>query len=214
MYSGSVSKSNSLLKVMFSEAEKCKFKIEETKKAEEQRSKLEQSIRIGRSNLSYVDETTAYLKGIRKKIVSYNDKKRERSMSAIYSAIYSAKNIIPDTSHVELKVDKGAAMLINDRGDLVNLIEGSAFRATLSFFIRSVILRNTEYIPFMLLDEPLTTLSEESSAALSTYLPILAQDMLIILIEQKESIFSNSTGDTTYLFQKAEGRTRARRVDK
>jgi ABC-type molybdenum transport system ATPase subunit/photorepair protein PhrA len=196
--------------MMLGEADRCQFRIDETEKAKVLAKKLQEDIALSRSNQKILTDTQDYLKAIKKKLVNYNAKKKERSMSAIYSAIYSAKSIIPDTTPVELKIEREDAMLINDRGDDVNLVEGSAFRATLSFFVRGVILRNTDYMQTMILDEPLTTLSAESSAGLSAYLPILAKEMQIILIEQKNEIFSNADS-IVYNFQKAEGRTRVRK---
>ena len=158
-----------------------------------------------------IEKMSSVLKATNKILAGYVADKKKKSMKGIYSGIYSAQTIIPDTTTVKLHVDAREAFLINDEGDDVNLVEGSAFRATLSFFMRGIILKNTNYIPFMVLDEPLTTLSEESSAALSNFLPIIANDMQIILIEQKDAVFSNSD-EIVYEFKKSEGETRVRRL--
>lgn len=212
MHQGTFGESNHLLKIIQAEASKSQFRIDETDRAVVEAEKLKGNIQISRNNQQIINETSRYLKAIRKMLVEYNAQKKQRSLSAIYSAIYSAKSIIPDTDNVQLKVTKEEAMLVNDRDELINMIEGSAFRATLSFFIRSVILRNTDYLQTQLLDEPLTTLSVESSAALSKYLTVLSNDMQIILTEQKNEIFSESEG-VVYEFKKSEGITRVRRID-
>lgn len=212
MYTGSTGNNSMLLKMMSGEINSCQTKIDETERSIKESEALRVRLDLSNKNQKVVNDTITYLKDKTKKLIAYNAKRKERSMSSIYSGIYSAKNIIPDTTPVALSVERESAGLVNDKGDDVNLVEGSAFRATLSFFTRSIILRNTEYMQSLVLDEPLTTLSAESSAALSAYLPILSKEMQIVLIEQKNEIFT-TTDEVVYIFAKSEGKTKVRRGD-
>ena len=60
--------------------------------------------------------------------------------------------------------------------------------------MRSVVLRsNPQFLQTLVLDEIFAKLSVENSATLSSYLPILAQDMQVISIEQKPEVFANNS---------------------
>lgn len=189
----------------------CSYKITQTRENVESRKKHEKAVDDAIANQMIASTTMDNLKKQIKRVATYNAKKKEKSMASIYSAIYAAKTIIPDTQEAHLNVQAGEAWFANERGQMVNLREGSAFRAILSFLSRGTILDNTPYEPFMLLDEPLSTVSVENSAQFSAYLPALANNKAIILIEQKNEAFS-AIDCPTYIFEKSEGYTRVRRL--
>lgn len=210
MYEGTGSNSNSILKVIKSEIDKCRTKIDETNRSVKETEMYRKGLDEARNNQQILQHTILYAKGKKKQLVEYNAKKKEKSLAGIHSAIYSAKTIIPDTVPVTMHITREEASLVNSKGDDINLVEGSAFRATLSLFTRLVVLNNTDYLKYVILDEPLTTLSPDSSALFSKYLPILSKNMLIVLIEQKDEVFLDTEG-IVYDFHKSENATQVRR---
>lgn len=188
------------------------YRMKRTKEDRKKKEELKASIRDADSVTALYKVTDDELKKIESDLRMYSEKKEEEALAGIYSGIYSAQSIIPETEGIELKIGNGKAKLVTDEGIDVNLKEGSGFRAMLSFLVRDIILENSEYENFAIYDEPLATLSGENSAELSVLFNILGKRKQLIVIEQKPEIFANIEGLTVYEFSKVEGKTLIRKV--
>lgn len=141
------------------------------------------------------------------------EKKKAGNM-AINAALLSARNVIPDSMEgVRLETEGKEAWLEIGDGMLVERMEGGGYRATLSLFMRKLALASAEGIEqLLIIDELLSKLSSESSAIISQYLPILAQNSQIIIIEQKPEVYSQ-LNCRRYHFFLTEGETSVREED-
>ena len=141
-------------------------------------------------------------------ISEYLGEKKKQGSQSINAALLSARNVIPDSmSGIHLSISGDEAWLESEEGMLMERMEGGGFRATCSLFMRKVALSSSpNTMQFMILDELLAKLSQESSATLSQYLPILARDSQIIVIEQKSEVYSQLNCDRYHFFL-AEGQT-------
>lgn len=148
------------------------------------------------------------ISGLIDEIVEYLSTKKKNGSMAVNAALMSAKNVIPDSMDgVKLAIADGEAWLESPDGLLVERMEGGGFRATCSLFMRKVALSaSPNTMQLLVLDELLAKLSPESSAIVSTYLPLLAQSMQIIIIEQKREVYANAECKT-YNFFLADGAT-------
>ena len=137
------------------------------------------------------------LKNILKICKIFLSKKREHALKSINDGIMTANAIIPDAEKFHLEIGEKTAQIVNEQGIEVYDSEGSAYASLISFYTRYAIVTNTQAQKFLLLDEVLATLSPESSANLSTVLPSISKNMLLILIEQKPEVFANGV-DVAY----------------
>ena len=127
-------------------------------------------------------------------ITSYTDERRRDGNTAVMSAMRAAAYIVPSCDDTIIpRCEDGEAWFETQDGIDVSRLEGSGFRSILSVMMRSVVLQT------LVLDEIFAKLSVENSATLSSYLPVLAQDMQIISIEQKPEVFANNS-HTAYKF--------------
>ena len=152
--------------------------------------------------------TNAKLKHCIADIVDYLGEKKKSGNMAVNAALLSARNVVPDSMEgIHLIVDGDEAWLESNEGLLMERMEGGGYRATCSLFMRKIALSSApETMQFMILDELLAKLSQESSATLSQYLPILARDSQIIVIEQKSEVYSQLNCQRYHFFL-AEGQT-------
>lgn len=152
--------------------------------------------------------TGSILKQLINEIIDYLGERSKQGNMAINAALLSARNVVPDAmSGIRMQVDGKEMWLENEDGLLVERMEGGGFRAACSLFCRKVALAsNPDTMQLLILDELLAKLSSEASVTVSQYLPILAQDMQIIIIEQKKEVYAQSTC-VRYNFFLAEGKT-------
>lgn len=159
-------------------------------KKEEQAKRMETcKIAVGK----FAEAIRCY-KGMYDTAESYIDERKQGSTAAIMSAMRAAALIVPscDTTIIP-KVEDGEAWFETQDGIDVSRLEGGGYRSALSVLMRSVVLRaNRQYLQTMVLDELFAKLSVENSVTLSGYLPVLAQDMQIISIEQKPEVFAKA----------------------
>ena len=106
----------------------------------------------------------------------------------------AASYIVPSCdATIVPKVEEGEAWFETLDGIDVSRLEGGGYRSSLSVLMRATVLRsNQQYLQTLVLDELFAKLSVENSVTLSGYLPILAQDMQIISIEQKPEVFAKA----------------------
>lgn len=142
-----------------------------------------------------LDQGIATYSALLEAITNYSDERRKDSNMAVMAAMRAAAYIVPSCDGTIVpKCEDGEAWFETIDGIDVSRLEGSGFRAILSVLMRAVVLRaNPQFLPILVLDEPFSKLSIENSATLSSYLPVLAQDMQIVSIEQKPEVFANNS---------------------
>lgn len=180
------------------------------------------------SNLKYEEEVEKYA-GIIKAFKNTLDvhktalkewkeakSKRQRTVrDAVYSGFYSVKNIIPNASKVDLDIGPDSVRLVtNVNGTPLSICkrDGSAYNSMLAFYSTVNLLRMSDFLNFMLMDEALSVVSANKSEEFSKYLPFLAKGMQMILIEQKDEIFVQSGDIVEYNFKKVDNVTQIRRI--
>lgn len=186
-------------------------RISETKKNFESKKNLELALEHLSRQAMEIKNRLQYSKKTLKTIETYVTDKKQNAEQGIYDAIYNTGQIIPGSKDVRLIMKDKKAYLEDSDGRDMNLCQASSWRAIASVFTRDSVLANTGYMKDMILDEPLAVLDDYSSADFSMHLPLLAKDRLILLIEQKDSIFSNADV-TTYKFDLIGERTEVTRV--
>lgn len=189
-------------------------RIAVAKENEEKRKKYTQMLKSVCSALSSYKNTASKLRHTIDDITEYLGEKKKAGNMAINAALLSARNVVPDSMEgIHLVVDGDEAWLESREGMLMERMEGGGYRATCSLFMRKVALSSsTNTLQLLILDELLAKLSPESSAIVSQYLPILAQDCQMIIIEQKAEVYSQ-LNCKRYHFFLAEGETIVREED-
>lgn len=176
-------------------AAEASFHIAETKESTSKRAEQETLMGQCKVAIKRLDRASATYAALIEAITDYLDNKRKDSNAAVMAAMRAAVHIVPACdSTIIPRCEDGEAWFETQDGIDVSRLEGSGFRSILSVMMRAVVLRsNPQYLQTLILDELFSKLSVENSATLSSYLPILAQDMQIISIEQKPEVFANNS---------------------
>lgn len=193
------------------EANNCDFRAKESLENRARIAKLQQELEEDYVSRDIAEKGSLECKDLIKKITEYLNEKKTKGLNSVYSAIYSARNIIPNTAELELVVDKEVAYLANSYGYNVDQLEGGGFRATISRFICDRFLKAMpNMIQTQFWDEALSTLDPETSAEMSKYIGVLAEAGPIVVTEQKDAIFE-AMDYTSYLFRKVDGSSTVRK---
>ncbi len=182
-------------------AQEATFRIQTTEANEKKKASVSATMRQTRAAVKNLEAGISTYKGLIATLESYLDERRQQGNTAILAAMQAAAYIVPscDASIIP-RVEDGEAWFETQDGIDVSRLEGGGYRSILSVLMRSVVLRsNPAYLQTMVLDELFAKLSVENSVTLSGYLPVLAQDMQIISIEQKPEVFAK-TSHTAYKF--------------
>lgn len=204
----SVDSLNSTTQKLRQRAELAKFRISQTTENEGKRAAQEKAMQNCTIALGRLTTALSTYSALSKTISEYIDERRKDSDTAVLAAMRAAAYVVPacDTTIVP-RCEDGEAWFETSDGLDVSRLEGSGFRSILSVFMRSVVLRaQSAHLQTLLLDEIFSKLSVENSVTLSSYLPILAQDMQIISIEQKPEVFASTT-HVAYKFYLDDNRT-------
>lgn len=182
-------------------ASQASFRITQTQENDNKRSKQEEIMAQCSVAIQRLDKGIANYAALLEAISDYTDERRKDSNTAVMTAMRAAAYIVPSCDATIIpRCEDGEAWFETQDGIDVSRLEGSGFRSILSVLMRAVVLRaNPQLLQTLVLDEIFAKLSVENSATLSSYLPVLAQDMQIISIEQKPEVFSNSS-HTAYKF--------------
>lgn len=180
------------------------FKIKQTQDNTQKLAGINSSIELYKGLISDLDVTLATIKPWIADIQEFNAAKKHESLLAINSALSVASCVVPSSMKgIVFKIEGKEAWLENEDGMDVDRLEGSGYKGVVSIYLRNIILKaNTDLLQFMILDEPLSKLSVESSAILSSYIPLMAKDMQIIWIEHKKEVFQNVEDKVVYNFFK------------
>lgn len=170
------------------------LRVRQTSENSSKKEEQAKAIRIYTILQKRLDVASKVYAEVIKAIQEYLDNKQKDSSTAITSAIRTAIQIVPDCDpNISLQCVDGEAWIGTPDGIEVDRLDGSGFRSTLSVLLREIVLRfNPQSLQTMVLDEVFSKLHAENSATLSAYLPILAQTMQIISIEQKPEVFANT----------------------
>lgn len=195
-------------------AQEATFRIQTTEANMTQRQTQAKNMQMADAASANLETAIRVYKGLMSTLTEYLDERRQQGNTAILSAMQTAAYIVPssDTTIIP-KVEDGEAWFETTDGIDVSRLEGGGYRSILSVLMRAVVLRsNPNNLQTMVLDELFAKLSVENSVTLSGYLPILAQDMQIISIEQKPEVFAK-TPHVAYRFYLDDGRTKVSRED-
>lgn len=182
-------------------AQEASFRIEQTKENTSKRTQQETIMNQCTVAIKRLDVGISSYAALLEAITSYTDERRRDGNTAVMSAMRAAAYIVPSCDDTIIpRCEDGEAWFETQDGIDVSRLEGSGFRSILSVMMRSVVLRaNPQFLQTLVLDEIFAKLSVENSATLYSYLPVLAQDMQIISIEQKPEVFANNS-HTAYKF--------------
>lgn len=138
--------------------------------------------------------------------------KKRVSLEDYRAAIQESSKIVPDSNveDMSLMVDDKRAVIVNSRGHDLNEREGSAERSTVGLLMRyiSMVKQPVYAIPMLLFDETFFTLSNNTCEEMREYLIEISKHMLIIAIEQKDTLFIGVPDKTVYRFIKDNNKTR------
>lgn len=153
-----------------------------------------------------IDRCTAIYKDVQQNLAEKQRYSLDRYLKAIEQAGSVVRN--SDIAGASLKIDKDRAVIVDTRGHSVNVREGSALRSVAGMLLRyTSITAQMNYLPIILLDESFFTLSDNTSVEMKEYLQAFAEDLLIIGIEQRDTIFSGIPGVVRYEFVKDRDKT-------
>ena len=185
---------NATAELLRKRAQEASFRIKTTEESESKRDDAKRTMQQSTRAVANLEAGISIYRGLIETITSYLDERRQQSTTAILSAMRAAAYIVPscDTTIIP-KVEEGEAWFETEDGIDVSRLEGGGYRSILSVLMRAVVLRaNEQYLQTLVLDELFAKLSVENSVTLSGYLPVLAQDMQIISIEQKPEVFAKT----------------------
>lgn len=185
---------NAVAEQLRKRAQEATFRIDTTEKNEAKRAEQEESMANAKAAVENLNKGIAVYKGLIENLTAYIDERRQQGNAAIMSAMQAAAFIVPscDTTIIPKVVD-GEAWFETADGIDVSRLEGGGYRSILSVLMRAVVLRsNSQCLQTLVLDELFAKLSVENSVTLSGYLPVLAQDLQIISIEQKPEVFAKT----------------------
>ena len=166
---------------------------------EEQKEKLSE-LREHYATLLKISEV---LKKWKTDLEDYNKEKMVSGLRNIENIMELAKNVVPNSmKDMKLKIDGRRAYIVSGKTEYdISAMEGSGVLGIISMMLcRMIINSSPDIIQFMILDEPLSKISEDTADILSSYMPFISNGMQIMWIEHKSSLFKNIEGITTYEF--------------
>lgn len=151
-----------------------------------------------------IDRCTNIYKDVKENLVI----KKENAIADYEAAIRETGAIVVDSNveNMRLKVGQDYVSIVNEHGHSLNDREGSADRAAMGLLMRyiSIVKQPTEVVPVMIFDESFFTLSDNSADNLKDYIQAFSENVLILAIEQKDTLFNGIDKKTVYRFTKME----------
>lgn len=156
-----------------------------------------------------INRCTAIYKDVKQNLIE----KKRVALEDYKAAIRESSEIVADcdVSDMNLLIDGDRAVIINSRGHDLNEREGSANRSSVGLLMRyiSLVKQPVYAIPIMLFDETFFTLSDNTCIEMRRYLKEIARHVLIVAIEQKDSLFNDIDDKKVYTFVKGvDGKTK------
>lgn len=199
---------NTVCALMRNRLVECDLHIKETEENSKKLGELTGLRDTYKSNVVSCQQVIDSLKPMIEDVQSYITDKRKDSKTKLNNALRVAGEIVPAAVNgIKFEIEGDEAWLQTPNGAYVDRSEGSGYKGTTSVLLRSIVLAaNPDKLQTMFLDEPFAKLSNERTALLSQYLPILLADQQVILIEQKKEIYANADC-TLYGFFKSDNYT-------
>lgn len=194
----------------------CKERAEIGKANAKKLASLESELKLYKTKQADLKETINYIRNEYKNIEQYLINKKEISMEMLKLAIEKAGLVVPDAdiTGIHLEVGDKTARVVNNRGQDINLREGSAFRTVMGLLMRYTLLKTQPgALQILLLDEAFSTLSDTTASTMREYLDAIKDDMLIVGIEQRSYLYEGIER-ITYIVSKEEDKSsRVRRLE-
>lgn len=187
----------------------CKERAEIGRTNAKKLASFESELKFYKTRQADIKETINYIRDEYKNIEQYLINKKEISMEMLKLAIEKAGLVVPDAdiTGIHLAVGDKSAKVINDKGQDINLREGSAFRTVMGLLMRYTLLKTQpDALQVLLLDEAFSTLSDTTAATMREYLDAIKEDVLIIGIEQRAYLYEGIER-ITYIVTKEEDKT-------
>lgn len=161
-------------------------------------------------------ETINYIVKEYKNIEQYLINKKELSMEMLGLAVEKAGLIVPDADikGIHLSVKEKTARVVNDKGQDINLREGSAFRTVMGILMKYTLIKfQQDCLQIIFLDEAFSTLSDTTSAVMRDFIEALKQDILIVGIEQRNLVYDGIDRVTYQVIKGEDSISTIRRVE-
>lgn len=150
-------------------------------------------------------EVGNHLKDIYKNIQAYSIEHQKKVRDVLELAIEEAGNLVPDADvqGIHLKqTENKRIVVVNGKGQNVNLREGGGYRTSLGTLLRYACLKaQPDALQFMLMDEQFFTLSDTTTNAMKEVLNAMKKDVTIVCIEQRRNAVDGIL-DAEYTFKK------------
>lgn len=146
-----------------------------------------------------------HLNNIWKNVQSYAVKHQQAAKDILDVAIREAGYLVPDADAQGIHLETTKArhtLVLNGKGQNVNMREGCGYRAVLGALIRYACIKaQPDAIPLMLYDEYFFTLSDTTSVAMKDVFQAMKKDVAIICIEQRRNAMDGIV-DKEFTFKK------------
>ena len=142
---------------------------------EEQKEKLSE-LREHYATLLKISEV---LKKWKTDLEDYNKEKMVSGLRNIENIMELAKNVVPNSmKDMKLKIDGRRAYIVSGKTEYdeydISAMEGSGVLGIISMMLCRMIIKSSPgIIQFMILDEPLSKISEDTADILSSYMPFI-----------------------------------------
>lgn len=193
----------------------CRERAKVGRENKERAARLQGELKFYESKSKALKECINYIVKEYKSIEQYLIDKKEYSMEMLKIAIEKAGMVVPDAdaSGIKLEVTDRSARVLNEKGQDINLREGSAFRTVMGVLMRYTLLKaQPDAIQMILLDEAFSTLSESTAATMRDYLDAFRDDMLIVGIEQRNHLYEGLERDIYEVVKQEDGVSTVGRV--
>lgn len=144
----------------------------------------------------------------------YLEVKERESKQSLQAAISKSSEMVPGAS------SRGATLMIEDKKAWIKTAltndvseqEGSGYRSVLSILLRYAFIHaKPNTLKFIIIDEGLGPLSDETVDNFKQYLSAFKEDTLVIGIEQRSYTY-DGIADMVYGFNKKDGVTKVKRI--
>jgi hypothetical protein len=180
------------LELLREEIVRTKLRIEKSERDRKAQKSLQQDLAEDKEGLKLARGLIVNYKRMLSDIEEHQTAHKSGAMEDVYRAIQASCDIIPDCGEIRPHIESGAFRIVDKTGVNIKDIEGDGVKCIASVLVRHAILARTGYQKFMVLDESLAPVNDINSATFSKYLPLLGRDMLIVMIEQKSSVFDHA----------------------
>lgn len=146
---------------------------------------------VNQQSIADLAACVKHLDSIYQNIEHYSTEHQRTAREILSRAIDEAGALVPDacSDGVHLEYDKDTVMLVNKHGEIIDDAEGGGYRAVLGVSLRYALSKaQPGSLPFMLFDEALFAIDDDTTARLKKVLAAMKRDTTIIIIEQRRNV--------------------------